>query len=116
MVKLKKNKFYLYAILENDPLITPLWETERDYNQIIIYRDRIRPGKCEGRGVGIDLLSTIRDLIRIIKYSRQSLSFEASPPLFYYADKYFNPHVFKRGWSGTMIAHNPNGRNPLEAL
>ncbi|KAF5301475.1 hypothetical protein FQR65_LT19210 [Abscondita terminalis] len=114
-IKLKENKFYLYAILENDPL-TPLWETERDYNQIIIYRDRLRPGECEGRGIGIDLLPTIRDLNRIIEYSRKSLAFKANPPLFYDADKYFNPHVFRRGWSGTMIARNPNGRNPLEAL
>ncbi|HEY2567207.1 MAG TPA: portal protein [Candidatus Aquirickettsiella sp.] len=108
------NKFYLYAILENDPL-TPLWETERDYNQIIIYRDRVRPGECEGRGIGIDLLPTIRDLNRIIEYSRKSLAFKANPPLFYDADKYFNPHVFRK-WSGAMIARNPNGRNPLEAL
>ena len=68
-VKLKENKFYLYAILEDDPLI-PLWEAERDYNQIIIYRDRVRPGECEGRGIGIDLLPTIRDLNRIIEYLR----------------------------------------------
>ena len=113
-VKLKENKFYLYAILEDDPLI-PLWEAERDYNQIIIYRDRVRPGECEGRGIGIDLLPTIRDLNRIIEYSRKNLAFKANPPLFYDADKYFNPHLFRK-WSGAMIARNPNGRNPLEAL
>ena len=28
-IKLKEDKFFLYAILENDPL-TPLWESERD--------------------------------------------------------------------------------------
>jgi hypothetical protein len=113
-IKLKEDKFYLYVILEDDPLI-PLWETERDYNQIIIYRDRVRPGECEGRGIGIDLLPTIRDLNRIIEYSRKNLAFKANPPLFYDADKYFNPHVFRK-WSGAMIARNPSGRNPLEAL
>lgn len=113
-IKLKEDKFFLYAILENDPL-TPLWESERDYNQIIIYRDRVRPGECEGRGIGIDLLPTIRDLNRIIEYSRKNLAFKANPPLFYDADKYFNPHLFRK-WSGAMIARNPNGRNPLEAL
>jgi hypothetical protein len=113
-IKLKEDKFYLYAILEND-LLVPLWECERDHNQIIIYRDRVRPGECEGRGIGIDLLPTIRDLNRIIEYSRKNLAFKANPPLFYDADKYFNPHVFRK-WSGAMIARNPNGRNPLEAL
>ena len=75
----------------------------------------MQPGECEGRGIGIDLLPTIRDLNRIIEYSRKSLAFKANPPLFYDADNYFNPHVFRK-WSGAMIARNPNGRNPLEAL
>jgi hypothetical protein len=113
-IKLKENKFYLYAILEEDPLI-PLWETERDHNQIIIYRDRVRPGECEGRGIGIDLLPTIRDLNRVIEYSRKNLAYKANPPLFYDADKYFNPHMVRQ-WSGALIARNPQGRNPLEAL
>lgn len=72
-IKLKENQFYLYAILEDDPLV-PLWQSEREYNQIIIYRDRVRPGECEGRGIGIDLLPTIRDLNRIIKDKRANLS------------------------------------------
>ncbi|MFZ0219268.1 MAG: portal protein [Candidatus Aquirickettsiella sp.] len=113
-IKLKENQFYLYAILEDDPL-TPLWETEREYNQIIIYRDRVRPGECEGRGIGIDLLPTIRDLNRIIEYSRKNLAYKANPPLFYDADKYFNPHAVRQ-WSDALIARNPQGRNPLEAL
>lgn len=113
-IKLKENQFYLYAILEDDPL-TPLWETERDYNQIIIYRDRVRPGECEGRGIGIDLLPTIRDLNRVIEYSRKNLAYKANPPLFYDADKYFNPHMVRQ-WAGALIARNPQGRNPLEAL
>ncbi|WP_010597630.1 portal protein [Rickettsiella massiliensis] len=113
-IKLKENKFYLYAILEDDPFV-PLWETERDHNQIIIYRDRVRPGECEGRGIGIDLLPTIRDLNRVIEYSRKNLAYKANPPLFYDADKYFNPHMVRQ-WSGALIARNPQGRNPLEAL
>ena len=35
--------------------------------------------------------------------------------MFYDADKYFNPHTVRQ-WSGALIARNPNGRNPLEAL
>ncbi len=113
-IKLKENQFYLYTILEDDPLV-PLWESEREYNQIIIYRDRVRPGECEGRGIGIDLLPTIRDLNRIIEYSRKNLAYKANPPLFYDADKYFNPHMVRQ-WAGALIARNPQGRNPLEAL
>ncbi|WP_246562466.1 portal protein [Rickettsiella endosymbiont of Dermanyssus gallinae] len=113
-IKLREDKFYIYAILEDDPF-TPLWESERDYNQIIIYRDRVRPGECEGRGIGIDLLPTIRDLNRVIEYSRKNLAFKANPPLFYDVDKYFNPHMVRQ-WAGALIARNPNGRNPLEAL
>jgi hypothetical protein len=113
-IKLKENKFYLYAILEDDPL-TPLWEIERDYNQIVIYRDRVRPGECEGRGIGIDLLPTIRDLNKIVELDRKSLAMKAQPPIFYDADKYFNPHRVRQ-WAGALIARNPTGRNPLEAL
>lgn len=113
-IKLKENHFYLYSILEDDPF-TPLWEIEREYNQIIIYRDRVRPGECEGRGIGIDLLPTIRDLNRIIEYSRKNLAYKANPPIFYDVDKYFNPHMVRQ-WAGALIARNPSGRNPLEAL
>ena len=75
-IKLKENHFYLYTILEDDPL-TPLWETEGEYNQIIIYRNRVRPGECEGRGIGIDLLPTIRDLNKIVELDRKSLAMKS---------------------------------------
>lgn len=65
-IKIKEDHFYIYAVLEDDPL-TALFEVERNYNQIIIYRDRVRPGEAEGRGVGLDLLSTIKDLNYIVQ-------------------------------------------------
>jgi len=113
-IKRDEEKFYLYAILEIDPFY-PLWETERSYNQIIIYRDRVRPGESDGRGIGIDMLPTIRDLNRLVEYDRKAQAFKAYPPMFYDDDRYFNPYSVRQ-WAGSMIARKPNGRNPLEAL
>lgn len=113
-IKMSETKFFLYAVLEIDPF-TPLWETDRGYNQIIIFRDRVRPGESDGRGIGIDMLPTIRDLQKIVMYDRQSQAFKANPPMFYDNDKFFNPYSVRQ-WAGAMIARNPQGRNPLEAL
>lgn len=108
------HKFYLYCVLEDDPF-TPLWEAERNYQQIIVYRDRVRPGEADGRGIGLDMLPSIIDLNTIVMNDRKSLAFKANPPMFYDADKYFNPYSMRQ-WSGAMIARAPGGRNPLEAL
>lgn len=113
-IKIKEDHFYIYAVLEDDPL-TALFEVERNYNQIIIYRDRVRPGEAEGRGVGLDLLSTIKDLNYIVQCNRKSLAWKANPPIFYDADSYFSPNSLRQ-ISGAMIARNPQGRNPLEAM
>jgi hypothetical protein len=113
-IKMAENNFYLYGVLNIDPF-TPLWETERNYNQVIIYRDRVRPGESDGRGIGIDLLPTIQDLNRIVAYDRQNQAFKANPPMFYDNDAYFNPYSVRQ-WAGAMIARKPGGRNPLEAL
>lgn len=113
-IKQEENKYYIYAFLDDDPDII-LWEAMRSYPQIIVYRDRVRPGECEGRGVGTDLLPTIRDLQRIVEYSRKNMAFKANPPMFYDAGTYFNPHSIRQ-WAGAMIARNPQSRNPLEAL
>ena len=75
----------------------------------------MRPGEAEGRGIGVDMLPTIKDLNQIVMYSRQNMAFKANPPMFYDAGTYFNPYSVRQ-WSGAMIARNPQGRNPLEAL
>lgn len=113
-IKLTEDYFYIYAFLDDDPLDI-LWERYSSYPQIIVYRDRVRPGEAEGRGVGTDLLPTIRDLNRITEYSRKNMAFKANPPMFYDAGTYFNPYSIRQ-WAGAMIARNPSGRNPLEAL
>jgi len=113
-IKLAENKFYIYCVLDIDPYY-PLWETERSYEQIIVYRDRVRPGEADGRGIGLDLMPTIIDLNRMVEYRSKNYAFKANPPMFYDADSYFNPYSVRQ-WSGAMIARNPQGRNPLEAL
>lgn len=113
-IKLDDDKFYIYAVLEDDPF-SLLFESERTYPQIIVYRDRVRPGEAEGRGIGTDMLPTIRDLNLVVSYCRKNLAFKANPPLFYDADGYVNPNSIRQ-WAGAMIARNPQGRNPIEAL
>lgn len=113
-IKESEEKFHIYAVLEIDPF-TMLWEAERNYPQIIIYRDRVRPGESDGRGIGLDMLPTIRDLNRVVEYTRKNLAFTANPPMFYDNDKFFNPYSVRQ-WAGAMIARRPGGGNPLQAL
>jgi hypothetical protein len=113
-IKYNDNSYFIYAVLDDDP-IHFLFQRESIYPQIIIYRDRVRPGEAEGRGVGTDMLPTIIDLNRIVSYSRANMAFKANPPMFYDAGTYFNPFSIRQ-WAGAMIARNPQGRNPLEAL
>lgn len=113
-IKYSDTQFFIYATMEDDPF-TPLFEAQRSYPQIIIYRDRVRPGEADGRGIGIDMLPTIRDLNRVVSYDRANLAFKANPPMFYDSNAYFNPYSVRQ-WAGAMIQRHPTGRNPLEAL
>ncbi len=113
-IKNGNDSFYIYAFLDDDPLDI-LWAVIRSYPQIIVYRDRVRPGEAEGRGVGSDLLPTIRALQRIVEYTQKNLAFKANPPIFYDAGTFFNPYSVRQ-WAGAMIARQPTGRNPLEAM
>lgn len=113
-IKYSEDSFYIYAVMDDDP-DNLLFDRESTYQQIIVYRDRVRPGEAEGRGIGTDMLPTIRDVNLITMYSRQNMAFKANPPMFYDAGSYFNPYSIRQ-WSGAMIARNPQGRNPLEAL
>lgn len=113
-IKISENKFFIYAVMEDDPF-TPLFEVDRSYPQLLIYRDRVRPGEADGRGIGMDMLPAITDLNRLVEYRTKNMAFKANPPMFYDADKYFNPYSVRQ-WSGAMIARNPQGRNPLEPL
>jgi hypothetical protein len=113
-IKYSEDSFYIYAVMDDDPDAL-LFERESNYQQIIVYRDRVRPGEAEGRGIGTDMLPTIRDVNLITMYSRQNMAFKANPPMFYDAGTYFNPNSIRQ-WAGAMIARNPQGRNPLDPL
>jgi hypothetical protein len=113
-IKYSDDSFYIYAVMDDDPKHL-LFERESSYQQIIVYRDRVRPGEAEGRGIGTDMLPTIKDLNQIVMYSRQNMAFKANPPMFYDAGSYFNPNSVRQ-WAGAMIARNPAGRNPLDPL
>lgn len=113
-IKYSDDSFFIYSVLDDDP-DNYCFTRESSYPQILVYRDRVRPGESEGRGVGTDMLPTIKDLNQIVMYSRQNMAFKANPPMFYDAGSYFNPYSVRQ-WAGAMIARNPQGRNPLEAL
>jgi|SRR6185436_4600710 len=113
-IKLSEDSFFIYATMEEDPF-NPLFEVERNYPQIIVYRDRVRPGEADGRGIGVDLLPMIQDLNRLVMYNRQSMAFKANPPMFYDSNAYFNPYSVRQ-WAGAMIVRSPQGRNPVEAM
>jgi len=113
-IKYSDDSFYIYSVMDDDPLAL-LFSRQSTYPQIIVYRDRVRPGEAEGRGVGTDMLPTIRDVNLVTQYSRQNMAFKANPPMFYDAGTYFNPYSVRQ-WAGAMIARNPQGRNPLEPL
>ena len=110
-----ENRYYLYVTIPDIDPYAILWENERSYKQIIVFRDNVRPGESEGRGVGIDMLPTITDLNHLVRDDRKNKSFKADPPMFYDNSSMFNPWSV-RGWSGAMIARSPNGRNPIEPL
>jgi len=113
-IEVGRDEYYIYAVLNDDPFHV-LWDRYSDYRQIIVYRDRVRPGEVEGRGIGLDMMPTIKDLNHVVRDSRKNMAFKADPPMFYDAGSYFNPYSVRQ-WSGAMIARQPGGRNPLEAL
>ncbi len=114
-IKQPDGKFYIYAVLQDIDPFTPLWEVERDYQQVIIYRDRLRPGESDGRGIALDMLPTIRDLNKLRKENRKSKAYKANPPMFYDNNKYFNPNSI-RSWSGVFIPKMQGQPNPMSAL
>ena len=114
-IKLSHDKFYIYAVLADLDPYCALWEVERDYQQIIIYRDRVRPGESDGRGIGLDMLPTIKNLNQLVKDNRKYQSFKANPPAFYDNNRYFNPYSIRQ-WAGAMIPRAPGSRNPIQML
>lgn len=113
-IKQDDDSYLMYAVCENDPMC-PLFEVERSYKQLIIYRDRVRPGESDGRGVALDLLPTIQDLNHVVRDHRKVLAFTALPPMFYDESQYFNPNSVAQ-WAGAFIPTGAGGRDPIRPL
>jgi hypothetical protein len=113
-IKQADDGYLFYAVCENDPMV-PLFETERGYKQLIVYRDRVRPGESDGRGVALDLLPTIQDLNHVVRDHRKILAFTALPPMFYDESQYFNPNSIAQ-WAGAFIPTGAGGRDPIRPL
>jgi hypothetical protein len=113
-VKQPDGKYLMYAVCQEDPMV-PLFEMERKYKQLIVYRDRVRPGESDGRGVALDLLPTIQDLNHVVRDHRKVLAFTAFPPMFYDESQYFNPHSIAQ-WAGAFIPTGAGARDPLRPL
>jgi hypothetical protein len=114
-IEVEEDKFYIYITIPDIDPFYVLWEKERSYKQIIVFRDKVRPGESEGRGIGLDMLPSIKDLNHMVRDDRKNKAFKADPPMFYDNSSMFNPHSVRK-WSGAMIARSPNSRNPIEAL
>jgi len=108
---LKEDEYMMYVCLEDDH-DEPLSVNTKPYKQIIVYRDRVRPGEADGRGIALDLLPTIQDLNNLVKDDRKSLAFKANPPVFYDSDTFFNPYSVTQ-WAGAMIPKQSGMANPL---
>lgn len=112
--KIDADKYLLYGCIEEDQ-DNWLFEYEKHYKQIIVFRDRVRPGEAGGRGIAMDLLPMIQDLNQLMRDHMRSLAYKANPPMFYDTDEYFNPNSIRR-WAGTFIPRRQNMRNPLEPM
>ena len=114
-IELAEDKFYVFATIPDLDAHRPIFETEVDYRQIIIFRDKVRPGESEGRGIGLDLLPLIVDLNQMVRDDRKNKALKADPILFYDSNSMLNPWSLRK-LSGAMIARQSGQRNPLEAM
>ena len=114
-IYMSDNKYHICITIPELDAFTPIFESEKEYRQIIIFRDKVRPGESEGRGVGLDLLPIITDLNRMVRDDRKSKALKADPLLFYDTNSMINQWSLRK-LSGAMIARHPGQRNPIEAM
>ena len=113
-IKMNNGKFHIFVTIPDIDISSPIFENETDYRQIIVFRDKVRPGESEGRGIAIDMLPMIIDLNQLVRDDRKSKAMKADPLLFYDAGQ-VNPWALRK-ISGAMVARQPGGRNPIEAI
>lgn len=113
-IKLRNGNYYMYTALEQDQT-SILWDTEKPYQQLIIFRDKVRPGEVDGRGLGMDLIPLAQTLNQLVEYSIKFQEFKAYPPAFVTANRWFNPYVFNQ-WAGAIIQKPAGMEDPLKFL
>jgi len=109
----EKDTYYTYHVLENDRF-TILEEEEKPYKRLIIFRDRVRPGEVQGRGIAIDLYPNIKDLNEMVRDRRKSAAYKANPLIFYDTAAGINPYSMKQ--LGGAFMPLVGGRAPLQAM
>ena len=114
-ILIKEGKYHIFVTIPELDYAHPIFEHETDYRQIIIFRDKVRPGESEGRGIGLDLLPVIVDLNQMVRDDRKNKALKADPLLFYDTNSMFNQWSLRK-LSGAMIARQPGQRNPIEAM
>ena len=112
-IKKSDTEYFNYGVLDEDRL-TLLYSEKKSYKRLIIFRDRVRPGEVQGRGVAIDLYPTIRDLNNIAKDFLKVMAYKANPPIFYDTASKFNPYSM-RDIAGVYIP-KVGERSPLEMM
>jgi|3_EtaG_2_1085321.scaffolds.fasta_scaffold27128_2 hypothetical protein len=110
----EKDKYFTYTVLDSDRL-TPLFEEEKSYKRFTIFRDRVRPGEVQGRGIAMDLFPHIRDLNTLVGDFKKVMDYKANPPMFYDTSSKFNPYAVQNSISGAYLPM-VNGRPPIEAM
>lgn len=113
-IKIDEDNYFIYSVLDKDPmnfLYTELCPVQR----IIVFRDHVRPGECEGHGIGLTMMPTIKELNMTAKNRSLSMDMKALPPMFYDTNMNINPYSIS-SWAGKMLPRIPNGRNPIEAM
>ncbi len=93
----------------------PLTDTLRDYKQLIVFRDFVRPGEVHGRGLGMILLPQIKSLNRMVMQSLSAFEKRANPPLFKDPRFLINPNQIN-SWSGMIFSRPVGVQEPLMPL
>lgn len=112
-IQLGEDEYLIYAIMTMDE-DNPLFEKTVKVPRLIIYRDQIRPGEADGRGIGLDMYPTISNLNKLMASYTQSMAYRANPVLFNDSNQYQNPFAVV-GWSGAMMKVLP-GTNPIRPM
>ena len=97
---------------------TPVIDVLRDYKQLIVFRDFLRPGEVHGRGIGMILLPQIKQLNGMVYKAQHAFDMRANPMLL--QDTRFMANLERvsreRRWSGSIFPRPPGVEHPISAV